>query len=85
MVSLSEWWSRRLLTPSHPLRGCGSEVMTTQRRFLVVLMTTLMLAASLAGCLVEMMVVVTLIRVLTTAGRQILVHRIRMVMASLIC
>ena len=51
MVSLSEWWSRRLLTPCHPLRGCGSEVMTTQRRFLVVLMTTLMLAASLAGCL----------------------------------
>ena len=51
MVSISDGWSRRLLTPSHPLRGCGSEVMTTQRRFLVVLMTTLMLAASLAGCL----------------------------------
>ena len=51
MVSISEGWSRRLLTPGHPLRGCGSEVMTTQRRLLVLLMTTLMLAASLAGCL----------------------------------
>ena len=51
MVSLTEWFSRRLLTPNHPLRRCGSIVMASQRKFLVLLMTTLMLAASLAGCL----------------------------------
>jgi len=50
-VSLYEQGRSRLHTPTHPLRGCGSEVMTTQRRLLVLLMTTLLLGTGLAGCL----------------------------------
>ena len=50
-ISLNERDRSRLHTPTHPLRGCGSDVMATQRQLLVLLMTTLMLGTGFAGCL----------------------------------